>query len=49
MKNNKKSRDFLNMWADLEHGHPEGFHRWSLCALKFEVLSSEMNHVTQFY
>ena len=37
VKNNKNSRDFLNMWANLEHGHPEGFHRWSSCALNSSV------------
>ena len=33
VKNNKNSQDFLKMWANLEHGHPEGFHRWSPFAL----------------
>ena len=26
VKNNGKSRDFLHFWANLEHGHPYGFH-----------------------
>jgi len=38
VKNNKKTRKFLKMWANLEIGHPQGFHSFDNGAIHLALM-----------